>query len=241
MNKSIAAAVVGIIAAVIVLLVVFLPTANDRQPLEPGPDRPKATVPPEQVLLGETPKDPAEFLVWAATAPSSRVNEDAIEAIGSLSGSWTDEALAALLVTDEDGDYEDDEFAGAALLALARRGNPDLPRLEQLIEISDEDWDIDAMIVTAFGEIPGEKSLSLIVMMMNREDPYEDVLMAAIPALAKHGTPDATDAIKSLLDNEEEDVQATAAAVLLRFGDADAERMMDAFIADPDGSDWDEE
>ncbi|MEN8152006.1 MAG: HEAT repeat domain-containing protein, partial [Planctomycetota bacterium] len=37
------------------------------------------------------------------------------------------------------------------------------------------------------------------------------------------------------------DVQATAAAVLLRFGDADAERMMDAFIADPDGSGWDEE
>jgi len=175
-------------------------------------------------------------------APSSPVNGEAIEAIGLLNHPWTDEALAGFVKKSEDGEFEDMELAGAALLAMARRGAPDLlPDLEQLIVESDEDWDVDGLVVRALSEIPGPKSLALLHLLATREDADEDVLMLVIAALAKHGTEDAVDTIKSMLDHEDDDVKATAAGVLLRFGDTDAERMVDAFLADPEASDWDED
>jgi HEAT repeat protein len=128
------------------------------------------------------------------------------------------------------------------MLVKARRGETGLmPELAALLEQSDENWDADILIARALGLIPGEASLNMLVALVNREDPDEDTCQEAIRSLAKKEGTVARDAIKSLLDFDDENVQAAAAAALLKYGDPDAKKLIDQHFADPEASDWDED
>jgi len=242
--------IVGIL--VIAAIAVGVIVATNRKDVELMPEKPKPEPskqepvslpePPEKRLLTNIPTEPKAFLAWAAEGPGPELNVQALDAIGRLSGAFADEILAKALARDEDGDFEDEDLAGSALLAKARRGDPGLmPALADLLRQSDEDWDVDMLIARALGEIPGERSLNMLVTIVNREDADEDTCQVAIRSLAKKDGAIPRDAIKSLLDHEDENVQATAAAVLLRFGDADAKRLIEEYFADPEASDWDED
>ena len=151
-------------------------------------------------------------------------------------------SIAKARAKDEDGDYEDEEVAAAAMLVKARRGDTGLmPALAALLVQSDENWDADILIARALGLISGDESLNMLIAIINREDPDEDTCVEAIRSLANREGTVARDAIKSLLDFDDENVQATAAAALLRYGDGDATKLIDAHFVDPEESDWDEE
>jgi len=215
------------------------------KPLKPTPDKTgggRPFVPAEKRLLTNVPKDPKAFLVWAFDAPSSVLNVEVVDALGRLPEAWAEELLTKGLERDEDGEFEDLEVAAAVAFSRARAGATDLvPLLREILDQSDEDWDVDPFAARALGAIPGENALNLLVAMAGREDPDEDVMRVVIPALAGKGGDTARDAIKGLLDSDETDIQCAAAAALLGFGDADAKRLMDLYFDDPDESDWDDE
>jgi HEAT repeat protein len=197
-----------------------------------------ARVRPQDRLKETPPSEPWAYLMWAADGPFVDLQYVAIEAMASL-----DDPRAAGLVTkytdpDEDGDYEDEEIGMHVLHALAAAGRKvSMSKVEALLDYSEEDWDVEEWAARTAGRIPGDASLKLLLRLAVDDD--ENVRGAAGLALAgamgvpREGTL-VHDAIKGLVSDDDDEVAATAAGLLVSLGDADAAAAVERVLEEED-------
>jgi HEAT repeat protein len=182
------------------------------------------------------PNQPGPYLLWALDSNSFDLQMQGTLAGGSLPGATGEEVLEkALLMTS--GEYDSWELAAVAFHVLAGKGKHDIvPQIRELIEQSDDDWDVGDWAARAGALIPGEDGLRLLIFLSHNED--EDVRKSAAASLCKRKGPEALDALKNLLDDEEDEVRIVAAGGLVGFDDPDAAAEIEK-ILEEDDEDWD--
>ncbi|MHC4470996.1 MAG: HEAT repeat domain-containing protein [Planctomycetota bacterium] len=191
---------------------------------------------PKAPAEGGPPNQPGPYLIWTLDSNKFDVQVEGTIAGGSLSGDTAEQIIDAALAM-EGGEYESWELAAVAFYVLAGKGKHDLvPQIRELIDQSDDDWDVGEWSARTGARIPGEEGLRLLIFLSHNED--EDVRKAAAASLSRRKGPEARDALKNLLDDEEDEVGIVAAGGLLGFDDPDAAAEVEKIIEEDD-EDWD--
>lgn len=193
---------------------------------------------PQDRLKETPPTEPWAYLAWAADGPFVDLSFAALEAMAPLDDPRAAKIVALYTRPDEDGEYEDEEVGMHVLQALAAAGRPvEMPKVQALLDYSDEDWDVEEWAARTAGRIPGDAALKLLLKLAVDDD--ENVRSAAALALAgamgvpREGTL-VHDAIKGLVNDEDDEVAATASGLLVSLGDADAAAAVERVLAEED-------
>jgi HEAT repeat protein len=246
-----------ILAAVAAAVIIIPKTKQPGRPLKPDEqDPPKKQIGEDLIdKAGRVPSieerkrpkliapgRPMELVIWAVDSPTPYLSAEAVEVAGRLEADWAERLVEKALRKDDDGDFDDTDLATRALYVKALRGDKGLlDDLIAILRLEEDDWEIQMWCGRTLGLIPGDDSLAKLLTMVYREDEDEEATWDAVWAAGRHDSPLVKGSIKQLLDHSDDDFVTFAAGALLKFGDADAKKMVDKHFANYDESDWDEE